>query len=203
MSQTSRPVSYLMHRIWSSAMVSGLLAVILGMVILVWPGPSIEVASGVFGGYLVVSGVALTVLASSLPTSVAGRLLNFVSGVASVILGILAFRHFGEGYATLLLAIWIGIGFIIRGVSALATAIADKQLPGRGWAIFFGIVSTIAGVVVLAFPFDSIVTLAFVVGIWLIVLGVTEVVSGFGMRSDVKKVENVTGFGAQPHAVVH
>jgi len=137
----------------------------------------------------VVSGVAMAVLAFSLPTSTAGRVLNFVSGVASVILGILAFRHFGEGYATLLLAIWIGVGFIFRGVSALAMAITDKQFPGRGWTIFFGIVSTLAGVVVLVFPFDSIVTLALVAGIWLIVLGVIEVVSGFSMRSDVKNVE--------------
>ena len=44
----------------------------------------------------------------------------------------------------------------------------------------------------LAYPFDSIVTLALVVGIWLIVLGVMEVISGFGMRSDVK-VEKTTG----------
>ena len=42
---------------------------------------------------------------------------------------------------------------------------------------------------VLAFPFDSIVTLALVAGIWLIVLGVIEVVAGFSMRSDVKNVE--------------
>lgn len=41
------------------------------------------------------------------------------------------------------------------------------------------------------------------VGIWLIVLGVTEVISGFPMRSDVKRVENFTGFDAPAHAVAH
>jgi uncharacterized membrane protein HdeD (DUF308 family) len=189
--------------IWSSALALGLLTAILGVVILVWPGPSIEVASGVFGVYLVTSGVALTVLAFSFPTSTAGRVLNFVSGLASILLGVLAFRHFGEGYATLLLAIWVGVGFVFRGVSALATAITDKQLPGTGWATIFGTVSVIAGVVVSAFPFDSIVTLALVVGTWLVVLGVIEVVSGLGVRSDAKKVENFTGFGAHEHAVVH
>jgi uncharacterized membrane protein HdeD (DUF308 family) len=203
MNETNRPVSHLIHRIWSSALVLGLLTAVLGVVILVWPGPSIVVASGVFGVYLVLSGAALVVMAFSLPTSVAGRLLNLVGGVASVILGILAFRHFGEGYAVLLLAIWIGVGFIIRGVSALVTAIADKLIPGRGWAIFFGVVSAIAGVVVLAYPVDSIVTLALVVGIWLIVLGVTEVITGFAMRSDVKKVESFTGFDAHAHTVAH
>src|ERR1700759_5235518 len=118
MSQTKSPAAQLVQGIWSSAVVSGLLAVVLGVVILLWPGPSILVTSGVFGAYLVLSGVALVALAFSLPVSTsAGRLLNFISGVASVILGILAFRHFGEGYAVLLLAIWIGVGFIIRGVS--------------------------------------------------------------------------------------
>lgn len=196
MSDTPHPVSDLMRRIWISAILFGLLAVILGVVILVWPGPSIVVAAVLFGVYLVVSGVALVVLAFSLPVSAGSRLLSFISGALSVILGILAFRHFGQGYAILLLAIWIGIGFIFRGVTAVASAVSDRQFPGRGWAIFFGVVSIIAGVVVLAYPFDSIVTLALVVGIWLIILGVVEIISGFGMRSGAKKVEKITGTAA-------
>lgn len=198
MSDTPHPVSDLARRLWMSAILFGLLAVILGVVILAWPGPSIVVAAVLFGVYLVVSGVALVVLAFTLPVSAGSRFLNFISGVLSVILGILAFRHFGQGYAILLLAIWIGIGFIFRGVTAVASAVGDRGFPGRGWAIFFGVISTIAGVVVLAYPFDSIVTLALVVGIWLIILGVMEVISGFGMRSDAKKVEKVIGTGAGP-----
>jgi uncharacterized membrane protein HdeD (DUF308 family) len=193
MSDTAHPVSDLMHRIWISVVLFGVLAVILGVVMLMWPGPSIVVAAVLFGVYLVVSGIALVILAFSLPASGVSRFLNFISGVASVILGILAFRHFGQGYAVLLLAIWIGIGFIFRGVAAVGSAVSEPKLPGRGWAIFFGLISIIAGVVVLAYPFDSIVTLALVVGIWLIILGVMEVISGFGMRSNVKKVQNITG----------
>jgi uncharacterized membrane protein HdeD (DUF308 family) len=199
MSDTAHPVSDVMHRIWISAILFGALAVILGVVILVWPGPSIVVAAVLFGVYLVMSGAAMVILAFALPAaSGASRFLYFISGVVSVILGILAFRHFGEGYAILLLAIWIAVGFIFRGVSAVALAISYPRFPGRGWSIFFGIISTLAGVVVLVYPFDSIVTLALVVGIWLIILGVMEVISAFGMRSDVKKVKNITGTADQP-----
>ena len=67
------------------------------------------------------------------------------------------------------------------------------QFPGRGWAIFFGFITTIAGFVVIAYPFDSIETLALVVGAWLTILGAMEVGSGFGIRTDVKKVEKMTG----------
>jgi uncharacterized membrane protein HdeD (DUF308 family) len=199
MSDIAHPVSDVMHRIWISAILFGALAVILGVVMLVWPGPSIVVAAGLFGVYLVMSGVAMVILAFALPAaSGASRFLYFISGAVSVILGILAFRHFGEGYAILLLAIWIAVGFIFRGVSAVALAISYPRFPGRGWSIFFGIISTLAGVVVLAYPFDSIVTLALVVGIWLIILGVMEVISAFGMRSDVKKVKNITGTPDRP-----
>ena len=193
MSDNSPHTSNLIQGIWTSAILSGLLAVVLGVVILTWPQPSVVATAALFGVYLVVSGIALVVLAFSLPASGGSRFLNFISGVASIALGILAFRHFGEGYAVLLLAIWIATGFIIRGMFVTASAIGVPQFPGRGWAIFFGLITIIAGFVMLAYPFDSIETLALVVGAWLVILGATEVISGFGMRSDVKKVEKMTG----------
>ena len=130
-------------------------------------------------------------LAFSLPISAGSRFLTLISGVASVALGILAFRHFGEGYAILLLAIWVGVGFILRGVFVTASAIGVPRFPGRGWAIVFGFISIIAGFVMLAYPFDSIETLALMVGACLIILGEVEVGTGFGMRRDVKKAEKV------------
>jgi len=193
MSDNSLQTSNLMRGIWTTAILSGLLAVVLGIVILAWPQPSVVAAAALFGVYLVVSGIALVILAFSLPASGGSRFLNFISGIASVALGILAFRHFGEGYAVLLLAIWVAAGFIIRGVFVTASAISVPQFPGRGWAIFFGFITVIAGFVMLAYPFDSIETLALVVGAWLVILGATEIVSAFGMRSDVKKVEKMTG----------
>jgi uncharacterized membrane protein HdeD (DUF308 family) len=181
------------QRLWTSVVVSGFAAAILGVVMLIWPRPSIVVAAVLLGVYLAVSGIALVFSAFSLPVLSGGaRFLNFLTGTASIILAVLAFRHFDEGgYAILLLAIWIAIGFILHGTSAAALAISDRQFPGRGWAIFFGIISIIAGVVVLAYPFESLRTLVLVAGIWLIILGVMEIVSGFGMRSATKKVAQV------------
>ena len=190
MSDKPLHTSNLMRGIWTSAILSGLFAVVLGVVILAWPEPSVVAAAVLLGVYLVASGVALVFLAFSLPASAGSRFLNLISGVASVALGILAFRHFGQGYAVLLLAIWVGVGFIFRGVSVTASAIAVPVFPGRGWAIFFGFIGIIAGFVVLAYPFDSIETLALVVGACLIILGEVEVGSGVGMRRDVKKAES-------------
>ena len=178
----------MLQHLWKSTLLSGVIAIALGVVILVWPGITILVAAIVFGAYLLVTGIAQVVFAFSLHVSAGGRILLFLSGAAALILAVLAFRHFGQGYAVLLLAIWIGVGFIFRGVATTVSAISDPHLPGRWWQVFFGVITTIAGLVVIASPFASIVTLALVVGIWLIVIGVFEVVSAFGIRSGGKRV---------------
>lgn len=159
---------------------SGAVAVILGVLVLAWPGTTILVAAIIFGVYLLVSGIAQVVFAFTLHVSAGGRVLLFISGAAALVLAVLCFRSLQE--SILLLAIWIGIGFIFRGVATAVSAISDPTLPGRGWEIFFGVVSLLAGVVMLATPFGSLGVLTLVVGVWLIVLGVFEVIAAFGIR---------------------
>ncbi|WP_454786264.1 HdeD family acid-resistance protein [Mycobacterium antarcticum] len=178
MTAPARPT--LLPHLWKTAAVSGVLAVVLGVAIVAWPAISIAVAAIFFGAGLLLTGIQQVFFAFSLDVSAGGRVLLFISGAASLILAIMAFRHLYD--AVLLLAIWIGVGFIFRGVATTVSAISDPTLPGRGWNIFVGVISLIAGVVVLASPFDSIGTLAFVVGIWLIVIGVMEVVSAIAIR---------------------
>ncbi len=177
--ESPAPPSMLQH-LWKSALLSGILAVILGILVLAWPGKTIIVAAIFFGAYLLVTGISQVIFAFSLHVSAGGRVLLFISGAAALILAVLCFRSLQE--SILLLAIWIGVGFIFRGVATAVSAISDPTLPGRGWEIFIGVISLVAGVVMLASPFESIATLTIVVGIWLIVIGVFEVVSAFGIR---------------------
>jgi uncharacterized membrane protein HdeD (DUF308 family) len=178
------PVPSLLPHLWKSTLISGILSVILGVLILAWPGKTLLVAAVAFGAYLLITGVAQVVFAFSLHVSAGSRILLFISGAACLILAVLAFRHFGRDplLAILLLAIWIGIGFIFRGVATTVSAVSDPNLPGRGWAIFVGVISLLAGIIVLASPFESIAILALVVGAWLVVIGVFEIVSSFGIR---------------------
>jgi uncharacterized membrane protein HdeD (DUF308 family) len=180
------PLPSLLPHLWKSTLVSGILSLILGILVLAWPGMSILAAAVWFGVYLLLIGIAQVVFAFSLHVTAGSRILLFISGAASLILAVLAFRHFGQGYAVLLLAIWIGVAFIFRGVATTVSAISDPTLPGRGWSIFVGVISLLAGIVVIASPFDSIVTLAVVVGAWFVVIGVIEIASSFGIRKESK-----------------
>ena len=183
-SPATTPVPTLLPHLWKSTLLSGILSLIVGVLVLAWPGISILAAAIAFGVYLLITGAAQVFFAFSLHVSAGSRILLFIGGAASLILAVLAFRHFGKDQLTaiLLLAIWIGIGFIFRGVGTTVSAISDPNLPGRGWSIFIGVITLIAGIVVLGAPLQSIITLALVVGVWFVVIGAFEIVSSFGIR---------------------
>ena len=179
-------ISVLGRQLWKNKLVSGVLTIVLGAMVLAWPGPSILVVSTMFGVYLLVSGFAELFLAFTLPRSAATRVLLFLTGALSLVLEILSFRHLGDGYAVLLLSLWIGTGFIFMGVSDNAVALGERDLPGRGWYVVLGVMSLIAGAVVLVWPFDSIVVLTLVSGASLMILGVIQIGQAVQIRSDTK-----------------
>ncbi|MEU2255129.1 HdeD family acid-resistance protein [Nocardia xishanensis] len=179
------PAQALMRAAWQTVLVTGVLSVILGVVILVWPDKTLLVAGILFGIYLVVAGVLQLVAAFGATRSTGMRVLYFISGVLSIIIGIFCFRD--ELASILLLGLWIGIGWLFRGVALLVAAISDPELPGRGWQGFFGVITTIAGIVLIVWPVTSVATLTLVAGIWLIVLGVLEIITSFGVRKDARR----------------
>ena len=179
------------QQLWKWTLAAGVLTIVLGGIVLAWPGPTILVASTLFGVYLLLTGFVGLFMAFALPHSAGMRVLLFISGILSVVLAILSFRHFGDAYAILLLSLWIGISFIFQGVSAIAAAIGESNLPGRGWSVVLGVISVIAGLVVLVWPFDSIVVLVVVAGVWLVILGVVEIIHSFQIRKDAKTLRDV------------
>ena len=66
------------QRLWKWKLVAGLLTIVVGAIVLAWPGPSILVASTLFGVYLLVSGLAELFMAFTLPRSAATRVMLFM-----------------------------------------------------------------------------------------------------------------------------
>ena len=177
---TTSPGGNLVPHLWKSVLLTGILSLILGGMVLKWPGETIVIAGIFFAAYLLVTGISQIFHAFTLHISGGGRALMFISGAASLVLAVLCFKSLTN--TVLLLAIWIGIGFIFRGVAEAASAISDPHTPGRGWQIILGIITLIGGVIVMAYPISSLGTLTLVVGIWLIILGVLEIIASFGIR---------------------
>jgi uncharacterized membrane protein HdeD (DUF308 family) len=164
--------------------VSGIAAIVLGVLLLVVPGRTLQFAAIVLGIYFLVAGVMRIALSlfGQLPYA-QHRVLGILFGALLLICGILILRDSSAAATTLLiiLVLFTGIGWIIDGIMSL---VESKDASSRGWAVFFGVVSIVAGIAVLAIPGWSAVWLLFFAAIALIVMGIAAVIRAitFGRR---------------------
>jgi uncharacterized membrane protein HdeD (DUF308 family) len=165
-------------RHWGLVLALGITSVIVGILAIAWPGKTLVVVAVLLAAWLIVSGVFQVVRGFSRGLSGGMRALLFISGALSLILGLIAIS--GIWRAVEILAIFIGIGFLFRGFGLLLES--AETSGSRGWNIFGGILMLIGGFVVLVWPGLSLVTLTWIVGIWLIVGGLFEVFAAFKLK---------------------
>lgn len=180
------PLQRLARDAWQAVLLIGISAVLLGALVLAWPGATLVVLGVLFGIYLLVSGLLQIVAAFGTHAEASLRVLAFISGALSIALGVLCFRSAFE--SILLLAVWIGVAWLFRGIAQTAAAASDAAMPARGWQLFAGVVGTLAGLVVIASPFNSIGILTVFAGVWLLVTGVAEIISSLRIRSHAKRI---------------
>ena len=192
---------------WQFLLIMGLAAIALGVLVLAWPVQTLRVVGVLFGIYLLATGVFQ--LAAAFGTHVPRhlRVLHFVAGALFILLGLVCFR--GTLQSILLLALWIGFGWLLRGIMVTATAVSAEDIPARGWQIFSGIIMALAGIVLIVSPFSSIAALALVVGIMAIVVGAVEVFHAVKMRVELGRLTEGTSqaaahvpFQAAPPALI-
>ncbi|WP_335941342.1 HdeD family acid-resistance protein [Streptomyces sp. PTD5-9] len=177
---------HLSRTAWQVVLFTGIASLILGIVLLAWPGPSLLVAGILFGIYLILSGALQLAAAFGTHKATSLRVLAFISGALSILLGLFCFR--GRLESILLLALWIGIGWLIRGITHTLAALHDPVMPARGWQAVLGVVTFIAGIVLITSPFTSVAVLTLVAGWWLIVVGIVEIVTAFRLRGRAQRI---------------
>lgn len=165
---------------WQILLTVGLATIALGVVVFAWPEETLRVVGVLFGIYLLVTGVfqLLGAFGAHVPGHL--RVLHFITGALSILLGLICFR--GALQSILLLALWIGFSWLLRGIMVTAAAASTPDVPARSWQLFLGIITTLAGIVLIVSPFTSIASLTLTLGVIAIVLGVVEVSHAIKVR---------------------
>jgi len=163
---------------WQATVIIGVVTLILGIIVSFHPGGSLNVLAVLLGILAILSGIFH--LVRIFGRGEAHRVWSGIVGLAFIVIGVVLIRHLHLTLA--LVGLFVGITWILQGVSALIVAFAGGAREGRGWWIFFGVVSVIAGIVVVASPVDSLTVLALLIGIWFIVMGIIEIIGGFMIR---------------------
>ncbi len=170
---------------WQATVVLGALTLILGLIVSFHPAGSLNVVAVLLGILMILSGIFHLIRVFGPGES--HRVWLGIAGLLFIVIGVVLIRHLHLTRA--LIGLFVGLTWVVQGVTALIGGIAGGAREGRAWWIAFGVVSLIAGIVVTATPVSSLTVLAVLLGVWSIVMGVFEIIGGLILRRMVSTRE--------------
>ncbi|MFE7764442.1 HdeD family acid-resistance protein [Streptomyces sp. NPDC057438] len=167
-------------RSWTWILGAALATLVPGVIVLVWPDGTLHVLAVLIGLYLLVTGMFrfVDVFAREEPGT---RLSGLLLALLCVLAGVLCLRNPLQTIAALSLI--VGVVWLASGILTLHTALAEKDLPHRGFVLGAAVLGIVAGIVVLALPTESATALTRLLGLWLVLLGLAEAAVAFAWRA--------------------
>ncbi|MEV4411037.1 DUF308 domain-containing protein [Catellatospora sp. NPDC049609] len=169
------------------AIIGGLVSLAAGLFLVFWPDKTLLFLITLLGVWLVVVGIFRVVEGlTSKGVSGGHRALIAVIGVLYIIVGVVCLRNL-TGTVTLL-AVILGIVWIVGGVAEIVTGFARTHgtWPKIG-TVLLGLLSVAAGLILFFWPGPTLTVLVWVTGLWLIALGIIQLILGIGSSRAAKK----------------
>ena len=160
--------------------INGALWLAFGVVILIWPEPSLYAFVILFGAFSLASGIITLAAAITTPIK-QGRGWLALMGVLGIAVGVVVFLW--TDMSALALLYVIGVYAILFGIMAIAGAFGLPLDGGdRALISLTGLVSILFGVVMFAKPGDGAIVLLALIAAFALVRGLGEVVVAIGWK---------------------
>ena len=169
------------QRSWWSLMIRGVVAVIFGLLALLWPDKTLDFLTTLFGVFVLVVGLVATIGAIMHRRESDNWWLILIPGIAGIVIGIIsiAMPPFTQTVIIYLIAIWS----LVSGLGQIYSAMKiRKDVEGEWIPILIGIISVVLGVILFVRPRDAAATVMWLVGLFVLVLGILWIIMGFRVR---------------------
>ncbi|WP_433608182.1 HdeD family acid-resistance protein [Dactylosporangium sp. CA-139114] len=153
------------RHLWSLVL-RGAVAIVFGLLALVWPAVTVVVLALLVGAYLVVEGVTAIIAGFRRARDTAQRAAYLLAGLIGVVAGVVALLW--PGVTALVLAVLFGVWALMTGVLEIWAA---TRVRGQWLMLAVGVLSVVAGVLVLVRPTLGVLAIALVVGVYALVVG--------------------------------
>ena len=172
----------LFKRAWWAIAFRGLLAIVLGVLILTWPGATLAILLAILGVYMFLDGVFALVATFHAAQDKRSWWPYLLEGLLSIGIGILVFAH--PAIAALGFLLLIAVRSVMTGAVEISSASALKRATGSSqWALWLGGLAAIAfGILLVIRPFAGLAALIWLAGIYCIVFGIMATITAFQAR---------------------
>jgi len=169
------------HNWWLYA-VRGLVAVIFGILAFTRPEQALQALVLVFGAYALVDGIFAMVAGIAFHRYFERWWAVLLEGVAGVVIGLLTF--FWPNVTALALLFFIAAWAFITGIFEIVAAIQLRRVIKGEWMLILGgLLSILFGVLMIVFPVAGAVSVVWVIGIYAVIFGISEMIFAFRLNS--------------------
>lgn len=169
---------------WKLLLLRGVIGIVFGIVLMVWPQATIVVLMVLIGIWALIDGVGLAaqVFAKGAPTS--QRVFFGVMALIALVVALVAI--FRPGVAATAVTWFIGIWLLVRGLFELVGAFSSTITAPRWLLVLGALLDLVLGWLFVSNPGTAAVAVAWVIGLFAIAWGVVFVVLALAARSAAK-----------------
>jgi len=106
-----------------------------------------------------------------------------IEGILLVILGVLAIAL--PLLASIAITLFLGWMFLISGIAGLILTFWARQMPGFWWSIVSALLSLAAGILLVGWPGQGVISLTLVLGVFFVMEGVASIMYALEHRKEL------------------
>lgn len=169
---------------WGSFVLLGLVAMVFGLIIAMFPLISATVLVELIGIFVILLSFGVIMMSAVAPGGLKGSILLAILGIVGFFFGIATILSpFVMGKVIFIL---VGIALFIGGLIGLILAISEKNMTHRGLLAIQAILSLVLGVIIIVGPVIGVALAVIFIGVYFVVWGIISVIMG-GMIRAAKK----------------
>ncbi len=165
---------------WWLLLISGIIGVLIGGLLIFWPGATITVVTAIVGFFMIATGV-VRFFVGVFDSHAQDRWLMAIAGIVGIALGVVVMKN-PEGTVKVI-ALIVAIFWLISGLVDLFRGLTNSALPDRSLRIVFGVMAILFGVVILVWPAITIGVFAILAGIYSVFFGILEIIAAFQIKN--------------------
>jgi uncharacterized membrane protein HdeD (DUF308 family) len=172
---------------WWLVLAKGIMAITMGILAFVWPGPTLLALLLIFGIFAIVDGIFTIMVSAAHRKSMPGWGWSLAAGIFGSAIGFFALLW--PSMTGLVLLLLIAAWMLIAGTFNIVNAVIQrKEIPKWPWILATGIFSIIFTILIIANPIASAVALVWIWGTFGIVYGILMCIQAYLTRR-LSKVE--------------